>query len=190
VAVRGTHPEVLHTVDDFDLLVVNSGRADDGSGDRPPDDVPAQVWAAAHEALYRAVAGGTAVLGLHQAANSFAESPFWKVILGGRWVPGTSMHPPYGDAVLDVAGPHPIVAGLSRLDTVDERYSYLEVSPDSQVLLTHRHQDVDHPVVWVHARPPYRVVYDALGHDVAAHRTRGRQVLLDREVDWLLAGGR
>ena len=183
VQVRGTVPEAFTGLETFGLIVVNSGRSSDQLF---VSDLEVQSWVTCHEALHQAAIGGTAVLGLHQAANTFPDSDRWPAILGGRWVPGVSTHPPYGDAVLDAAGEHPIVTGDRRRFTVDERYCNLQISPDSQVLLTHRHQGIDHPLAWVHQRPPYRVVYDGLGHDVTAYGTRARQELFEHEVNWLI----
>jgi type 1 glutamine amidotransferase len=45
---------------------------------------------------------------------------------------------------------------------------------------------VDHPTGWVNTADGNRVVYDSLGHDVTALKSRGRRALLLREVRWLL----
>ena len=75
---------------------------------------------------------------------------------------------------------------LTSLEAFDERYSYLDRLPRSQTLVTQRHDGIDHPVVWVNASGPYRTVYDALGHGVAAYDSLSRRRLLARESLWLL----
>lgn len=189
VSVRSTFPDALDDVSVGTLLVVLAGR---GRTD-PSFDGDDTAWSAFHDLLAALVAGGSPLLGLHAAANAFADSRHWADLLGGRWVPGTSMHPPRGPAAFDVVPGHPVVDGLVRegvgvLRTDDERYCLLEVHPASQVLLTTHEDGVDHPVAWVAApRPGHgRVVYDGLGHDARAAREPDRLALLRQELAWLL----
>ena len=80
------------------------------------------------------------------------------------------MHPPQGDADIRILPvDHPVTRGLDDFVLVDERYSYLRVSPDAEVLATHVHDDLEHPVVWAHQRQTSRVVYDGLGHDAQSY---------------------
>ena len=178
--VRSTFPGSFADLGSFDLVVVNAGR---GRTDAAFDCDDA-AWAPAHEAVRAFAAGGGALLGLHQAANTFADSPHWAGILGGRWVPGTSMHPPQDVATFTPVGDHPVVAGLGPVVADDERYCRLDVAPTSRVLLTAHHDRTDHPVVW--ASGGARAVYDGLGHGVESYVSPSRRDLLRREVDWLL----
>ena len=188
VVVRGSFPDAADDLDGVDLLVVNtaSGRPD------PAHDGDDATWAPFHEAVRAFADAGRPVLALHQGANTFADSPHWERILGGRWVDGTSMHPTIGPATFTVAGPeHPIGATLvagptGAVTAFDERYSYLRVSPDVEVILTQVHDDVTHPVVWAHQGGGVRVVYDGLGHDVRSYASASRCALLRTEVAWLL----
>lgn len=194
VTVRGAFPGVLDALDpagdDVDLVIVNTG-----SGRPDPDfDGDDARWAGFHERLRAWADAGRPVLGLHQAANSFADSADWERILGGRWVDGTSMHPAIGDARFTVTSVghglaevlHDATAGT--VEAFDERYSYLTVAESSTVLLTQQHDGIDHAVVWVSGAPGVRCVYDALGHDVRSYDSSSRQALLRAEVAWLLAG--
>lgn len=181
--VRSTFAHAFTGLQRFDLVVVNAGR-----GRTDPDfDGDDAAWADAHEALAAHVDGGRPLLGVHQSANTFADSPHWRRLLGGAWVPGTSWHPPQGDTTVDVADPtHQLVAGLEHVRVDDERYCDLVVHPDSHVLLTQHEAGTDHPLVWV--APSGRVVYDALGHDVGSYASPDRASLLVREAAWLLHG--
>src|SRR6478735_3693191 len=69
------------------------GALSDADFDGTDDD-----WAPFHARLAALVGAGVPVLGLHQAANTFADSPTWTSVLGGRWVEGTSWHPEHGPA--------------------------------------------------------------------------------------------
>ncbi|MBF0722014.1 ThuA domain-containing protein [Sanguibacter inulinus] len=194
VSVRGAFPDALDDLDPagdgVDLVVVNtsSGRPDPGF------DGDDSRWSGFHERLRAWADAGRPVLGLHQAANTFADSAHWERILGGRWVDGTSMHPDIGEADFTLAGADHDLAGVLRdvtsgtVTAFDERYSYLRVAESSTVLLTQQHDGIDHPVVWVSGAPGVRCVYDALGHGARSYDSPSRQALLRAEVTWLLAG--
>lgn len=169
------------------LLVVNTG-----GGGNPPTTERAAAADAWREAVLDHAAGGRPVLALHTACNTFTESPAWAQITGGRWVVGTSMHPPYGPARVQVTGgDHPITRDLGTgLDIVDERYLQLEIQGDIVPLVQTEHEGRNHPLVWAHRHGEARIVVDTLGHDVAAYDGADRRALLRREVDWLLGGGR
>jgi len=170
------------------LYVVNAGGGADALPAAPED--PSEVW---RRAILDHVLSGGPVLAVHAATNTFFDDGSWAAVVGGRWVPGTSMHPPGGPARVQVADvDHPITAGLpADLDIVDERYSFLELSPAVVPLITQVHDAVVHPIVWAFTGPvaghagELRAVVDTLGHDVAAYGDV-RAELLRREVDWLL----
>ena len=184
VEVRSTSRDALDDLDAVDLLVVNSGR---GRTD-PAFDGDDAAWAPVHARLSRHVREGGAVLALHQAANTFADSGSWADDLGGRWVPGESWHPPLGPmTATPVEGSHPLVDGLGPVRGVDERYCGLRTAADVVVTLTVPDEEGwAHPAGWVHTAGGRRVVYDALGHDVRALDSPSRRDLLRREARWLL----
>jgi uncharacterized protein len=181
---------VVAAVSRAHLLVVNAGG---GNPDAPAEADAAWggAWDGAFAALREQRAAGTPVLGLHTAANTlhgFAEWPRW---LGGRWVRGRSMHPPLDEAHVEVSDPHhAVTAGLAPFTVVDERYCFLDRTPQARVLLHHDHQGAPEPLVWAVEQDGARVVYDALGHDVRSYASPGRVDLLRREVRWLLSPAR
>lgn len=211
VVVRSTFPDALDDLAGFDLLVVDTAGTPRGPGPRAERAGGADgsvvgsasgavsgsaedaAWAPLHEALRAYADAGRPVLGLHQSALSFADSPHWERILGGRWVEGRSMHPPIDDATFTlVAGDgHPLVAalaegGVRQVEAFDERYALLDVADDVEVLAVHEHEGRAEPVVWVNRAGGLRVVYDALGHDVRSYDSASRTALLRAEVAWLL----
>ncbi|HIZ34823.1 MAG TPA: ThuA domain-containing protein [Candidatus Ruania gallistercoris] len=170
------------------LLVVNAGG---GSTPRPVTDSAADQRAEAVAAWARtAVAGGVPVLVTHTGSNTFYDDDRWADLIGGRWIPGVSWHPPQEETTVQVSDPrHPITAGLSELAVTDERYCDLEVHPGNAVLVDHAEDGRRHPIVWARETGGVRVVHDALGHDPAAYDGADRRALLGREVDWLLDRG-
>lgn len=167
-----------------DLLVVNAGG---GSTPRPVQDTLADRRAEAVATWARTAASHTPVLATHTSTNTFYDDTRWAEILGGRWIPGTSWHPPLDRAGVQVtAAAHPITAGMSELTVQDERYCDLDLLREVDVLVDHLHHGRRHPLVWAHQLDGVRVVQDALGHDRAAYGCPDRQALLRREVDWLL----
>ena len=170
----------LSRLDAVDLLVVNAGDPRDGAPN------PGSPEAATGLRAY--VGRGGPVLAVHASASTFSTEPGWPVAIGGRWIPGTSMHPPYGPARLRLVAPeHAVVAGLGDLELTDERYSYLATEPGITVLYDHEHDGRRHPVIWALEQPNGgRAIYDGLGHAVASYDDAQHRRLLQQAANWLL----
>ncbi|MFI9489196.1 ThuA domain-containing protein [Promicromonospora sp. NPDC052451] len=184
VEVRGLFRDALDDLGPDDLLVVNSG-----TGRRDPEfDGSDDDWLGVHARLAGWARSGGALLGLHQAANTFYDAPDWEAVLGGRWIPGESMHPPIGEARFDLAHGHPVTDGLAAVEAFDERYCHLRTTPDARILGTTRDDAAAaHPVLWVTEAHGGRTVYSALGHDVRSYAAESHRALLRRAVSWLLS---
>jgi type 1 glutamine amidotransferase len=169
----------LAALDGIDLLVVNVGN--------PADDAPNPSAAAAIDGLQTYVDRGGPVLAVHAAATTFTTEERWPQMIGGRWIRGTSLHPPYGPAHLRLVGAgHPITAGLGDLELPDERYSFLATEPGITVLYDHEHEGLRHPVIWTLEAGGRRAVYDGLGHAVPTYDDAAHCRLLRQAVGWLL----
>lgn len=108
------------SADDWDLVVLNFGSA---GLELPTDD-------ACVDGLLRYAAAGGALLACHVVATAFPADPRWEELLGGLWVRGTTMHPPQGDAEIRILPvDHAVTRGHEDFVLLDERYSYLRVSP-------------------------------------------------------------
>ncbi|WZH35789.1 MAG: ThuA domain-containing protein [Microbacterium enclense] len=159
-----------------DLLVVNAG----GGPQAHPRDAQLQTVIAGHR-------GG--VLALHVAATLLPAGDFWEKRLGGRWVRGRTMHPARGSMRLTRA------EGVERpglpavIDTVDEAYSWLRVSPEAGVLYRQGHDGEPHAVVWTYEREGARAAYSALGHDVEAYASPAVRALVAHLAGWASGGG-
>lgn len=174
VAASDTLEGLSDSVVTTDLLVVNAGG---GPARHPLDDRLAGILAS-----YRGP-----LLGLHVAATLLPEHDAWEENLGGRWVRGVSMHPERGPLRLRAVSAHPLIEGLTSLETVDEAYSGLRVSPDAEVLLVHAHDGETHPVCWILDRHGRRSAYTALGHDPEAYEAPVAGEVLRRLTRWLVA---
>jgi hypothetical protein len=183
VEVRGLFRDALDDLDSVGLLVVNGG-----SGRRDADfDGSDDDWLGFHARLTAWARGGGSVLGLHQAANTFYDAPEWPAVLGGRWIPGESMHPSIGTARFEVTEGHPVTDGLGAVEAFDERYCRLRVDPEARILGTTPDDDgAAQPVLWVNEAHGGRSVYSALGHDLRSFASEGHRELLRRSASWLL----
>ncbi|RAX20070.1 ThuA domain-containing protein [Actinomyces sp. Z5] len=181
--VRSTFRDSFSDLDAFDLLVVNGG-----TGRIDPDfDGDDESWAPVHAAMNAYASSGGPLFVHHQGINAFLDNPRWRYVVGGRWIRGTTYHPENSEGVWSpVAGSHPIVDGLGELHVHDERYTLLDVEPDSTVILTQHEAGADQPAAWVNTVGGMRVVYDSLGHDLRSMLNPDRRELMCREISWLL----
>lgn len=169
----------LSDVGDIDLLVINIGAAVDVDDARD---------AATRRGLLAHIAAGRPVLAFHSSATSLQSMPEWEDVLGGIWVRGTTMHPPYSRAhVLVATDGRAVTAGVPDFDVDDERYTHLRVSPAVTPLAWHEHEGTRHPLLWAHTAGPARVVYDALGHDAASFTSPEHRALIAQAAGWLLS---
>jgi uncharacterized protein len=186
--VVGSWPRELADLSAVDLLVVNAGVGlPHGSTEGQSSD---EAWQSGWAGLSTYLDSGRPILAVHQAANTLHEVPAYLERLGGRWVAGTSMHPPIGTATVSFsATAHPINADpQTSFEVWDERYSYMDITGNVAVLATHEHDGAAHPLAWVHETPAGRAVYDALGHGRQSFNSPERRDLLRREARWLLSG--
>ncbi|WP_166867988.1 MULTISPECIES: ThuA domain-containing protein [unclassified Salinibacterium] len=171
VATRAT--TAVHGLDELaaldrpDALVVNAS----GDMDAPLIDSRPVV-----DEILALHAAGVRLLAVHSAAYAFRDDPRWASLLGGRWVPGVSGHPPLGAATIDVAGAD--AAAPASFTVIDERYTGLEVAADVTVVASHRFEGRTHPLAWT--RDGGLVAYSALGHDPRSHTSAGHRALLAR----------
>ncbi|WP_345752621.1 ThuA domain-containing protein [Microbacterium rhizophilus] len=171
--------DALRRLDGVDLLVVNAG--DPWRDDPPAVGAPAASVAGLEAALER----GIGVLAMHASLSSLRDHAAWAPATGGVWLPGVSMHPPIGEAAFAWAD-HPL-AGAEPLAAFDERYAFLQAVGDREVVATHEHAGVAHPVVWVRERGRSRVAVDLLGHDARSYDSPAHRALIARLAAWAAA---
>lgn len=121
-------------------------------------------------ALETYVTEGGRFLGIHSAACTEYDWPFFGDLVGARF----SRHPPLQKAVLCIEGrDHPATADLpERWEVTDEWYDF-RTNPRSAVHVlasvdentyTGGGMGADHPIAWCHSVGRGRSFYTALGH--------------------------
>ena len=116
-------------------------------------------WAA----LEQFVAGGGALIGIHNATDTWKNQPGYIALIGGKFV----THPPQLSLQVEVVNnAHPITQGLEPFETWEELY-VMETDPASYDLLlqTRSYEDRALPIAWAKSHGAGRVFYTALGHE-------------------------
>ena len=130
---------------------------------------------------------GGALLGLHTASICFSDWQEWGALLGGRWVWGSSFHPPPEKISVSPVDRESSDA-LPAFEVHDELYTDLTLEPDAEVLAYGRSEAMPNaqPVLWRHTVGAGRVIYDALGHDSASLLHPPHAQWLRESVAWAL----
>lgn len=180
ITVRGDVEEALGDLPPTDLLVFNVANPSRHGLD-------SDTFTAARSGFIDYVTSGRSVLSFHVSATSFPHMPEWEEAVGGRWISGTSMHPPIGSAaVMTSVRRHPITAGVPNFFVWDERYTNLRHRPDITVLAEHEHEGRRHPLLWTYENPSGLAVYDALGHQRSSFESKPHRRLIEQSYRWLL----
>lgn len=162
-----------------DLLVVNAPT--------PEPPVEGAQRTAAADGLDAFLRRGGAVLALHVGVTTLLGLPGWSPLIGARWVPGTTSHPPLGRATVSVrADPR---AGRAReFELFDERYTDLAVTAPIDVVLEHSFDGRAHPLVWTRQVGQSRIVADALGHGPESFDAPEHRDVLVKLAAWSVEG--
>ncbi len=135
------------------------------------------------------VRSGGGLLALHTAVICFDGDPLWRGLCGAVWDWNASRHPTLGPAEIRVtpAGRvDPIVGDIDDFVIEDEIYGFLDDEGSDCALLTSRHHNRDHPVLWARRVGAGRVVVDLLGHGTASFDHGTHRDILRRAAAWLL----
>ncbi|WP_026932385.1 ThuA domain-containing protein [Glycomyces tenuis] len=128
-------------------------------------------------ALADYVTGGGGWMGVHNASNAEASWPYYRELVGARFIGHPPGRSPGRIEVVD--GSHPSTAHLPETwNWTDEWYSFDERPADVEVLLEVDEDSYDtaelamgrpHPLAWHRRLEAGRCFYTALGHDEAAY---------------------
>lgn len=145
---------------------------------------------AQQDAMEGSIASGTGFVGIHSAADTEYEWPWYGELVGAYF----DSHPPSQSAMVSVtAADHPITGGVPPVFEVSEEwYNFASPPPEGAVVLA----EVDegtyeggtmgerHPVVWAHTPHGGRAVYLAFGHDSKVFTEPPVNRLLANAIQW------
>ena len=156
------------------------------------------------EAFQHYIEAGGGLMGIHSAAGSERDWPYFAHVLGGKFVE----HPMQQTLTVSLAEPESeITAGLPQtFEWDDECYFYSDRSPDAHALLVVDrsrlkglekmklvHPDAYPrmlPEAWYQSVDGGREFYVGLGHRPDSYRDPKLVQLLDRGFEWVVAGKR
>lgn len=132
---------------------------------------PDSEWfqGARREALQAFVHRGGGVVGIHAAADSHYNWPWYRQMIGGAFERHPPGEPPGRITIVDAD--HPATRALPRQFTrADEWYYYVDFNPTVRVLATLDPASIGqtdsnpNPISWVHEFEGGRVFYTGMGH--------------------------
>ncbi len=177
--------EIVHSQDTNDLNAANLENYDAVlvyCTGQNLDDAPC-------EALEEFVSGGGALIGIHNATDTWKNQPDYIELIGGAFV----THPPQLSLQIEVVdAQHPITQGLEPFETWEELYVMdTDITTYHLLLQTHSYEARALPIAWCKSYGMGRVFYTALGHEPVERADGGPfnahfQKLLHRGALWAM----
>lgn len=139
-----------------------------------------------------AEAGG-GVLVLNQAMANYPDWPWYRTLVGGRYLdtptdglPASGFRLQEQIIALPV-GTHPVTARLGGrpFHMLDETYCRMDLAADNLVLLRTRNSTADGPLVWVSRYAPARVVTILPGFGHGAHLNLAYRHIVEDAIGWV-----
>lgn len=172
-AWKGDYSALTETgLHEYDLLVLNTT----GNTRYEGDETEIMEW----------VEEGGALVGIHNATDSFTDNPEWVRFMGGRF----RHHPAQLDIATEITDrSHPITRGLDDFTVHDELYLFADFNPAGVHLLAQTHSYDDNgpvPIAWVKEPASGRLFYLSLGHNVSTLEDAHWQTFFKNGVEWAL----
>lgn len=154
-------------------------------------DYSQEISEAARAHLRDFAEAGKGVVVLHQAIASYANWPWYRELVGGRYllrpengVPASTSR--QSEDLMIMAGPErsPIVSSIVPMHVRGEAFQGLQVAKDIKVLLTTENPNSDGRIAWISPYAKSRVVYIQLGHGRDEFTYPGYQRLVKNAVLW------
>lgn len=138
------------------------------------------------DAILRFVEAGGALIGIHNAADTFTDHAGYVALIGGRF----RTHPAQLDITTEIVDPyHPITQGLAAFTVHDELYLFADYDASRVHLLAQTHSFDDNgpvPIAWTRESGSGRVFYISLGHNPSTLADPGWQSFFKQGVEWTL----
>jgi putative membrane-bound dehydrogenase-like protein len=139
-----------------------------------------QIAPAQERALLDFVERGGGFVPLHCASYCFLNSPKYIELVGGQFLShGTGT---FKETI--VKPDHPIMSGISPIESWDETYVHTKHNPDRIVLAERRDDKGAEPYTWVRQVGKGRVFYTAWGHDQRTWSNVGFLALVENGIRW------
>lgn len=139
-----------------------------------------EIAPAAEAALLDFVEGGGGLVVIHCASYCFHNSPEYIELVGAQFQG-------HGQGVFKetiLKAEHPVMKGLTSIESWDESYVHTKHNEDRTVLAERRDDKGNEPWTWVREFGKGRVFYTAWGHDERTWSQAGFQALLENGVRW------
>jgi type 1 glutamine amidotransferase len=138
------------------------------------------------DAIQHFVEGGKALVGIHNAADSFTDSAEFVGLMGAKF----RTHPAQLDIATEITDTaHPITQGLGDFTVHDELYLFSDYSPSRVHLLAQTHSYDDNgpiPIAWTREPGAGRLFYISLGHNPSTLADANWQRFFQNGVRWAL----
>jgi type 1 glutamine amidotransferase len=134
------------------------------------------------------VESGKALVGIHNATDSFTDDPAFVQFMGGRF----RTHPAQLDITAEIVdAAHPITQGVPTFTVWDELYLFADYDPTNVHVLAQTSsyaEEAPVPVAWVREPGEGRLFYLSLGHNPATMENADWQRLFENGITWALRG--
>ena len=132
------------------------------------------------QAMLNFVAAGGGFVPIHCASYCFHNSSKYIELVGAQFQRhGTGV---FKDTFLKPD--HPVMQGLSPIESWDESYVHTKHNPDRIVLAEHQDDEGAEPWTWVREHGKGRVFYTAWGHDQRTWSNEGFWRLIENGIRW------
>lgn len=136
--------------------------------------------------LERFIQAGGGFVGIHSAAETETDWPWYGRLVGAYFAEPVSEYPRMRPAVITAATEHPATDSIpADWNQTDEWYRLDIVNPNVNVLLE-REGDIEAPVSWYHEYDGGRAFYTALGHNPGVFEDAAFREHLRAGIDFAL----
>jgi type 1 glutamine amidotransferase len=132
------------------------------------------------KAMMDFVSGGGGLVALHCASFCFQNSTNYIALVGAQF----QRHSTGVFKETIINADHPVMKGLSPIESWDETYVHTKHNPDRIVLAERVENGVAEPWTWVRTHDKGRVFYTAWGHDQRTWSNAGFQALVENGIRW------
>jgi type 1 glutamine amidotransferase len=147
------------------------------------------------KALLKFIESGGGFVTFHASTTVFYKWPEFQEISTAAWIKDTTSHGKISKTIVTITNKkHPVTAGISDFEIIDELWLNAAVNPKFEVLGTASNQKIteeglkSQPAIMVAGYGKGRIFHTILGHDVKAMESEGFRTLLLRGTEWAATG--